>query len=109
MVLCIPICCEYLSDPKAASKPENFAEPPSNILCPRCNCVSNTTYKKDAKRCKLCMCCSAPCGSSSAYLACSTCGFNLGNPRVSKCEHCNIATIIDTKFCSCCGNVKNKF
>ena len=109
MVLCIPLFCESISKPKTTSKPENFSEPPSNVLCPRCNSISNTVYKKDENSCKLCLCCSCPCGTSPAYLSCGTCGFNLGNPRVSVCEHCKIATIIDTEFCSCCGSKKNKF
>ena len=103
MVCCIPLCCECTTSAVDSSAPSNSPEAPKNILCPRCNIVCNTSYKTDKKRCILCFCCSCPCGTAGPYLACESCGLNLGSSRIYRCKNCQVGAIAGSKFCSNCG------
>ena len=104
MVLCIPLCCEYLTVADSADSPSTGLKPPENIICPRCNCITDSCYKKDNRKCEICFLCLIPCGSGQTYLVCKSCGCNLGNPNLNRCKKCHVGSIVYTKYCMNCGS-----
>lgn len=99
----VPILCNTVAIPKSVPTPEGSPEPPKNLLCPRCNAVSSTTYRKDLNRCDICFICAIPCKSGAPYLSCKSCGYNLGSSRIYCCSKCGIKSISKSNFCSSCG------
>lgn len=98
-----PICCSCNSHSKRISTPLNYSPAPNSVLCPICNDVIDTEYRKDKNRCDICFCCCIPCGSSDPYIACKRCGNSLGNVESFRCKSCDVATSYKSKFCPKCG------
>lgn len=105
-MVCVPLLCSFSSTPSNIDPPESYPDPPQNVLCPRCNSLNDTVYKKDSKACNICFCCCLPCGSGNPYLACSRCGHNIGNIEIHRCRKCAVGTVCATDFCVNCGEKK---
>ncbi|ELA41956.1 uncharacterized protein VICG_00973 [Vittaforma corneae ATCC 50505] len=105
-MVCVPVICSCVSNPRTVSIPEHYSDPARNVLCPRCNAINDTVYKVDRKRCYICFCCCIPCGHSNPYLACSRCGHNIGNIEIIRCRKCGVGTSCRSNFCPNCGERK---
>lgn len=101
-----PIVCGCPVRSKRISTPDSYSPPSPNVLCPVCNDIVDTEYRKDKTRCEICFCCCIPCGSSDPYLACSRCGHPLGTIESHRCKQCGIATTYNSRYCPKCGTRK---
>lgn len=102
----LPIVCNSESDPTTVATPHGFNKPPSRIICQTCSGISESEYRKDKKRCRICFILPIPCGTSYPYLACKGCGSALSGNQISECDSCHVSTTAKCEFCPNCGNRK---
>lgn len=103
-MICLPIFGEFISSPTIVDTPEGRPAPPKNLLCPGCNTISNTNYRKYSRQWRFCIFLNVCCQNSSIYLACGNCGYNLGSSRIHSCQKCGIKSIAASSFCLNCGH-----
>ncbi|CAD26536.1 hypothetical protein [Encephalitozoon cuniculi GB-M1] len=111
MWCCSDLCyftCGCKSTPKKIDTPEGYPEPPKKILCPYCGTMADSEYRYDKYAFHICYISCIPCGSSSPYLACSSCRRNLGSIGDYRCHKCDVATTFDSNNCPNCGEEKGQ-
>ncbi|KAF9762807.1 hypothetical protein NGRA_1733 [Nosema granulosis] len=91
---------------KEIERPENFDRLPDVIFCPHCSKKTKPMYRRDVYCFSLCFIPLCPCGTSSPYMACSSCNSRVNLSKDDTCSNCNVTTPFDADFCPSCGNNK---
>lgn len=102
----LPLVCSTVSDPVTIPTPPGREAPPSKVLCPTCNGITSSEFRKNHNRCEICFCLCLPCGSSYPYIACTSCHSNLSGNEVHNCSSCGVATTAIVDYCPNCGSRK---
>lgn len=105
--MCGIIICGITTKVKETKKPQNYSEPPENIVCPFCMFRGKPVYHHRVSYFTLFFIPLIPVKYNDAYLSCPSCQVKLGRSGTEYCRNCRTATSQSYNHCVRCGSDLN--